>query len=91
MTWGYRRVRQPLVTPPPARCSRPEEKRRPALLCRLQETKRCHKEGPFPIALDTLSGAEWFSILDLKCSYWQVALHPDNKEKTTFLMGQGLW
>jgi hypothetical protein len=32
--------------------------------------------------LDTLAGAKWFSTLDLKNGYWQVDLHPDNKEKT---------
>jgi hypothetical protein len=41
--------------------------------------------------LDTLAGAKWFSTLDLKRGYWQVDLHPDDKEKTVFSMGQGLW
>lgn len=40
---------------------------------------------------DTLAGAKWFSVLGLKSDYWQVDLHLDNKEKTAFLMGQGLW
>jgi hypothetical protein len=49
----------------------------------------------FPLAqivdtLDTLASAKWFSTLDLKSSYSQVDLHPDNKEKTAFSMGQGL-
>jgi hypothetical protein len=38
-----------------------------------------------------LAGAKWFSTMDLKSGYWQVDLHPDDKEKTAFLMGQGLW
>jgi hypothetical protein len=37
--------------------------------------------------LDTLSGAKWFSILDLKSGYWQVDEHPDDREKTTFSNG----
>jgi len=41
--------------------------------------------------LDTLAGAKWFSTLDLKSGYWQVALHPEDKEKTAFSTGQGLW
>jgi hypothetical protein len=39
----------------------------------------------------TLAGAQWFSTIDLKSGYWQVALHPDDKEKTAFSTGQGLW
>jgi hypothetical protein len=41
--------------------------------------------------LDTLAGTKWFSILDQKSGYWQVDLHPGNKEKSAFSMGQGLW
>jgi hypothetical protein len=41
--------------------------------------------------LDTLAGARWFSTLDLKSGYCQVALHPEHKEKTAFSTGQGLW
>jgi hypothetical protein len=40
--------------------------------------------------MDMLAGAKWFSTLDLKSGYWQVDLHPDDKEKTAFLMSQGL-
>lgn len=41
--------------------------------------------------LDSLSGARWFSTLGLKSGYWQVALHPEDKEKTAFTAGNGLW
>jgi hypothetical protein len=34
--------------------------------------------------LDTLDEAKWFSTLDLKSGYWQVDLHPGDKEKTAF-------
>jgi hypothetical protein len=41
--------------------------------------------------LDTFAGAKWFSTLDLTSCYWQVEVHPDDKEKTAFSTGQGLW
>ncbi|GFW65555.1 retrovirus-related Pol polyprotein from transposon 412 [Trichonephila clavipes] len=41
--------------------------------------------------LDTLSGHKWFSNLDLKSGYWQVEVHPEDREKTAFTSGQGLW
>lgn len=41
--------------------------------------------------LDQLAGNSWFSTLDLKSGYWQVGLHPDDKEKTAFSVGNGLW
>jgi hypothetical protein len=41
--------------------------------------------------LDTLDGAKWFSTLDLRRGYWQVDVHPDDREKTAFSTGQGLW
>ncbi|GFW04467.1 hypothetical protein TNCV_878361 [Trichonephila clavipes] len=41
--------------------------------------------------LDTLSGLKWFSTLDLKSGYWQVEIHPEDREKTAFTSGQGLW
>jgi hypothetical protein len=38
-----------------------------------------------------VAGAKWFSTLNLKSSNWLVDLHPDDKEKTAFSTGQGLW
>ena len=41
--------------------------------------------------LDTLAGMTWFSTLDLKSGYWQVEMDPQDKEKTAFTTGRGLW
>ena len=54
------------------------------------------KKDTYPLpriddTLDTMDGAKWFSTLDLKSGYWQVDIHPDDKEKTAFSTGNGLW
>uniref|UniRef100_A0A2C9LQU1 Reverse transcriptase domain-containing protein n=1 Tax=Biomphalaria glabrata TaxID=6526 RepID=A0A2C9LQU1_BIOGL len=41
--------------------------------------------------LDTLAGSQIFSTLDLKSGYWQVGLHPEDRDKTAFSAGNGLW
>ncbi|GBN71776.1 Retrovirus-related Pol polyprotein from transposon 297, partial [Araneus ventricosus] len=41
--------------------------------------------------LDALNGSQWFSTLDFKSGYWQVEIQLEDKEKTTFTTGQGLW
>ena len=54
-----------------------------------------HKDSyPLPRiddSVEALSGAKWFSTLDLKSGYWQVELDEKDKEKTAFSIGTGLW
>jgi hypothetical protein len=47
---------------------------------------------PLPLAdscFDALSGSQWFSTLDLSSGYWQVAMAPEDREKTAFATGSG--
>lgn len=41
--------------------------------------------------LDQLSGNSWFTTLDLKSGYWQIKIREEDKEKTAFSIGNGLW
>lgn len=41
--------------------------------------------------LNRLSGNSWFSTLDLKSKYWQVKVRSEDREKTAFFVGNGLW
>jgi hypothetical protein len=54
------------------------------------------KKDSYPLpriddSLDQLSGARWFSTLDLQSGYWQVKMAPKDKEKTAFITSQGLF
>ena len=40
---------------------------------------------------DALSGAKWFSTLDLASGYWQVALDEDASQKSTFVVRNRLY
>lgn len=43
-------------------------------------------------SLDALSGANLFSVLDLKSGYWNVKIAEKDRPKTAFaLPGSGLW
>ena len=42
-------------------------------------------------SLDQLSGAQWFSCLDLNLGYWQVEEDEQDRQKTAFASRQGLF
>lgn len=42
-------------------------------------------------ALEALSGAQWFSTLDLASGYWQCQLKESDKSKTAFTTHRGLY
>ena len=57
-----------------------------------QATKKdAHPLPRIDDTLDQLSGAHWFSTLDLASGYWQVELNPADKEKTAFSTSFGLF
>ena len=41
--------------------------------------------------LDSLAGATYFSTLDLMSGYWQVKVHPEDREKTAFITRYGTY
>ena len=42
-------------------------------------------------SIDSLSSSTYFSVMDLSSGYWQVQLHPQDKDKTAFTTGTGLY
>ena len=64
------------------------------ILCRLSKAELCNPKGllsPINDTLDTLCGSQWFSTLDLLCSYWQVEVADKDREKTAFVTQDGLF
>ena len=54
-----------------------------------------HKDAyPLPRiynTLQSLAGSKWFSTIDLLSGYWQVGIAEKDKEKTAFIMQEGLF
>ena len=38
-----------------------------------------------------LGGSNWFTTLDLASGYWQVEVHPEDRQKTAFIVQSGLY
>ena len=56
----------------------------------------CTVKDAYPLprvddCIDSLSGAKFFSSLDLNSGYWQVGMKPEDKEKTAFATTMGLY
>lgn len=54
------------------------------------------KKDPFPVPrvddkLDALVGSQWFCTLDLQSGYWQVEVDERDREKTAFVIENGLY
>ncbi len=69
---------------------------KPRLVADLRKVNSVSKPSSFPLpivqdTLDQLSGNSWFSTLDLSSGFWQIPLHPDDKEKTAFSTGSNLY
>src|SRR6218665_1532689 len=57
-------------------------------------TKTKKDSYPLPLiseCLDVLGGSSWYSTIDLRSGYFQMALHPKDRHKTAFLTRKGSW
>ena len=89
-------VKQPLRRIPLSKCSdfKKDGSLRRCVDFRLVNSLTIKDSYPLPRideSLDALQGSVWFSTLDLSSGYWQVPMHPEDKEKTAFSTPYGLF
>ena len=61
-----------------------------------RKLNRITRKDAYPLprvddTLDALEGTKWFSTLDLLWGYWQVEVSEKDREKTAFVMREGLF
>ena len=61
-----------------------------------RELNHVTKKNAYPLPridenLDALGGNRWFCTLDLQSGYWQIAMAPEDQEKTAFSTHKGLF
>ena len=66
------------------------------MCCDYRKLNAITKKDSYPLprmdeCIDALTGAHWFSTLDLASGYHQTEVHPDDQEKTAFTTPFGLY
>ena len=56
-----------------------------------QTIKNCYPLPRIEDCLDTLAGTQFLSTLDMASGYWQIDIAPENRHKTAFITGFGLF
>ena len=64
--------------------------------CDFRKINALTRKDAYPLpriddSLDALSGSRWFCTLDLKSGYWQCKMAENDKPKTAFTTGRGLF
>lgn len=57
----------------------------------LQTIKDAYPLPNLEESFSALSGAKWFSVLDLKSGYYQIEMHEEDQAKTAFVTPLGFW